>query len=231
MPGAKIAAKEIGGKVAKNYGPTAVERKGAGRHHQQPRRPPRLRHRGRAERSRRRRAGDEAGAEARRQGHHLRRRFGVRRPAVLRQPGDQRFDRPLRGGNCSPRDGADPKGKVAIVSAQPTAANQNVWIEAFRDEIKKYPGVKIVDKVYGYDNEQKAFDATVALTTKYPDLAGIFAPTCPGLPAVARALESVDKGQGKIKLSGNCVPSITSKYMLDGTIEGSTSGTRSSSAT
>ncbi|GLS18591.1 rhamnose ABC transporter substrate-binding protein [Labrys miyagiensis] len=116
--------------------------------------------------------------------------------------------------------GPDPKGEVAVVSAQPTAANQNLWIEAFKDEVAKYPGLKVVDTVYGYDNEQKAFDATVALTTKHPNLAGIFAPTCPGLPAVARALESVDKGHGKIKLSGNCVPSITSKYMLDGTIGG-----------
>jgi rhamnose transport system substrate-binding protein len=112
-----------------------------------------------------------------------------------------------------------PKGKVAIVSAQPTAANQNAWIAAFRDELKQYPDIQIVDEVYGYDNEQKAFDVTVALTTKYPDLTGIFAPTCPGLPAVARAVESVHK-QGQIKISGNCVPSITSKYMLDGTIEG-----------
>ena len=93
--------------------------------------------------------------------------------------------------------GPDPKGEVAVVSAQPTAANQNLWIEAFKDEIKKYPNVKLVDTVYGYDNEQKAFDATVALTTKYPDLAGIFAPTCPGLPAVARALESVNKVRGR----------------------------------
>ena len=112
-----------------------------------------------------------------------------------------------------------PKGKVAIVSAQPTAANQNAWIAAFRDEMKKYKDIEIVDEVYGYDNEQKAFDATVALTTKYPDLTGIFAPTCPGLPAVARALESVHKA-GTIKVSGNCVPSITGKYMLDGTIQG-----------
>jgi rhamnose transport system substrate-binding protein len=116
--------------------------------------------------------------------------------------------------------GGNPKGQVAIVSAQPTAANQNLWIESFKDEMKKYPDVEIVDTVYGYDNEQKAFDATVALTTKYPDLAGIFAPTCPGLPAIARALESVDKGHGKIKVSGNCVPSITAEYMLNGTIEG-----------
>ena len=103
------------------------------------------------------------------------------------------------------------KGKVAIVSAQPTAANQNAWIAAFRDELSKpeYKDIEIVDEVYGYDNEQKAFDLTVALTTKYPDLAGIYAPTCPGLPAVARALESVGKGKGAIKLAGMCVPSIT----------------------
>ena len=111
------------------------------------------------------------------------------------------------------------KGKVAVVSAQPTAANQNAWIAAFRDELKKYKDIEVVDEVYGYDNEQKAFDATVALVTKYPDLAGIFAPTCPGLPAVARALESVHKA-GVVKVSGNCVPSITGKYMLDGTIQG-----------
>ena len=91
----------------------------------------------------------------------------------------------------------DGKGKVAIVSAQPTAANQNAWIAAFRDEMKaKYPDVQIVDEVYGEDNEQKAFDLTVALTTKYPDLAGLYAPTCPGLPAVARALEVREQGQG-----------------------------------
>jgi rhamnose transport system substrate-binding protein len=111
------------------------------------------------------------------------------------------------------------KGQVAIVSAQPTAANQNAWIAAFREEMKKHPDIEIVDEVYGYDNEQKAFDLTVALTTKYPDLAGIYAPTCPGLPAVARALESVGKGHGTIKLAGMCVPSITAEYMLDGTIQ------------
>jgi rhamnose transport system substrate-binding protein len=111
------------------------------------------------------------------------------------------------------------KGKVAIVSAQPTAANQNAWIAAFRDEISKHKDIEIVDEVYGYDNEQKSYDLTVALTTKYPDLAGIYAPTCPGLPAVARALESVNKGKGAIKLTGLCVPSITAPYMLDGTIQ------------
>ena len=84
--------------------------------------------------------------------------------------------------------------------------------------------MEVVDEVYGYDNEQKAYDATVALTTKYPDLGGIYAPTCPGLPAVARALEAMNKGHGAIKISGLCVPSITAKYMLDGTIETGSKG-------
>ncbi len=113
------------------------------------------------------------------------------------------------------------KGKVAIVSAQPTAANQNAWIKAFREELKKpeYKDMQVVDEVYGQDNEQKAFDLTVALTTKYPDLGGIYAPTCPGAPAVARALESVNKGKGVVKLTALCVPSITAKYMLNGTMQ------------
>src|ERR1700720_2165830 len=37
------------------------------------------------------------------------------------------------------------KGKVAIVSAQPTAANQNAWSKSFRDELKKYKDIEIVD--------------------------------------------------------------------------------------
>src|SRR5262245_43817722 len=45
------------------------------------------------------------------------------------------------------------KGKVAIVSAQPTAANQNAWIAAFRDELSKpeHKNIEIVDEVYGQD--------------------------------------------------------------------------------
>ena len=60
-------------------------------------------------------------------------------------------------------------------------------------------------------------------------LAGALAPSSNwdlGLIAVLGAiaaisdLTAVETGSSKIKVSGNCVPSITSKYMLDGTIEG-----------
>ena len=95
LNGAEIAA-ERDRRDRKELRADAVERPGAGRHHQQPGGSPHSRDRGRAERSGRRRAGDAAGAETRRQGGHLRRRFRRRRAAVLRQPGDQRLHRPLR---------------------------------------------------------------------------------------------------------------------------------------
>ena len=150
--------------------------------------------------------------------------------AVLRQPGDHRLGRPVRRRRGSPKSWATrARSPSSRRSRPPPTRTPGSRRSATR--CKKYPDIEIVDEVYGYDNEQKAFDATVALTTKYPDSAGIYAPTCPGLPAVARALESVNKGKGKIKLAGMCVPSITSKYMLDGTSRCSTSGIRSSSAT
>ena len=84
------------------------------------------------------------------------------------------------------------KGKVAIVSAQATAANQNAWIAAFRDELRKpeYKASRSSTRSTATTMSRQAFDATVALDHKYPDLAGIYAPTCPGLPAVARRSSS-----------------------------------------
>ena len=74
LNGAEIAA-ERDRRHGKELRADAVERPGAGRHHQQPGGPPHSGDRGRAERSRCRRAGDAAAAETRRQGGHLRCRF------------------------------------------------------------------------------------------------------------------------------------------------------------
>ena len=200
--------------------PDAVERRGPDRDHQQPRRPPRRRDRGRAERSQRRGAGDEARPAHRLQGHHLRCRFGAStrgRSSSIRRP---RIRSAASAPSGSPRCWATRARSRSCPRSRPrptrTPGSRRSATSCSKPE---YKDIEIVDEVYGYDNEQKAFDLTVALTTKYPDLAGIYAPTCPGLPAVARALESVGKGKGAIKLAGMCVPSITAEYMLDGTIQ------------
>ena len=98
------------------------------------------------------------------------------------------FDRPVRRATADPRDGAGPQGR-GCGCFRPADGRKSEFVDrSVQGRDQEISGVKLVDTVYGYDNEQKAFDATVALTTKYPDLVGIFAPTCPGLPAVARAL-------------------------------------------
>jgi rhamnose transport system substrate-binding protein len=105
------------------------------------------------------------------------------------------------------------KGDIAILSAQSTAANQNAWIAAAKAYWKKNnPGIKILTTVYGNDDEEKAFQLTQSLLKSYPNMKGVFAPTCPGLPAAARALEAAG-ASGKVKITGLCVPSLMKKYM------------------
>ena len=43
-------------------------------------------------------------------------------------------------------------GEIAIVSAAASATNQNVWIGFMKQELKKYPKMKLVDVVYGNDD-------------------------------------------------------------------------------
>ena len=50
-------------------------------------------------------------------------------------------------------------GEIAILSATANATNQNAWIELMKKELAKpeYPKIKLVDTVYGDDDDQKSF--------------------------------------------------------------------------
>jgi len=127
--------------------------------------------------------------------------------------------------------GEHPKGEVAIVSAQPTAANQNLWIAAFKDEMKKYPDVQIVDTVYGYDNEQKAFDATVALTTKYPTLLAFSHRPARVSPRSPARLSRSAKATVRSRCQATACQASRQNTCSMAPSRASTSGIRSSSAT
>src|SRR3954469_12612932 len=57
------------------------------------------------------------------------------------------------------------KGDFAILSATANATNQNSWIAAMKQELKKpqYSGLKLVTTVYGDDDDQKSFQETQGL--------------------------------------------------------------------
>ena len=70
------------------------------------------------------------------------------------------------------------KGEIAILSATPTAANQNTWIKFMKATLKlpKYRNMKLVKVAYGNDNPTDSAKETQALVQAYPNLKGIISP-------------------------------------------------------
>jgi len=109
-------------------------------------------------------------------------------------------------------------GEVAILSAAANATNQNAWIDLMKKDLAaNHPNVKLVDTVYGDDDDQKSFDQTAALLQKHPQLKGIISPTTVGIAAAARYL-STSSSKGKVALTGLGTPNQMRDYVKDGTV-------------
>ena len=109
-------------------------------------------------------------------------------------------------------------GDIAIVSATASATNQNAWIGYMKQELKKYPKMKLVSTVYGNDDPTTATQVTQGLLQQYPNLKGIISPTTVGIAAAAAVLDT-PKYRGKIALTGLGTPDSLKKYVSDGTIK------------
>ncbi len=113
-------------------------------------------------------------------------------------------------------------GEIAILSASANATNQNAWIDMMKSELDTnpdYADLKLVDTVYGDDDDQKSFDQTEALLSNHPDLKGIISPTTVGIAAAARYL-SDSASKGKVALTGLGTPNQMRPYVEDGTVTG-----------
>jgi rhamnose transport system substrate-binding protein len=115
--------------------------------------------------------------------------------------------------------GAD-GGEIAILSASANATNQNAWIEMMKTELKKpeYAKLKLVDTVYGDDDDQKSFTEAQGLLAKHPNLKGIISPTTVGVAAAARYL-SGSTYKGKVQLTGLGTPNQMRTFVKDGTVK------------
>jgi rhamnose transport system substrate-binding protein len=115
--------------------------------------------------------------------------------------------------------GAD-GGEIAILSATANATNQNAWIEMMKTELAKpeYSKLKLVDTVYGDDDDQKSFTEAQGLLAKHPNLKGIISPTTVGVAAAGRYL-SGSTYKGKVQLTGLGTPNQMRAYVKDGTVK------------
>ncbi len=112
----------------------------------------------------------------------------------------------------------DGKGKVAILSATPTSTNQNVWIEEMKKSLPEFPGIEIVDTVYGDDLADKSYRETLGLLKSHPEVQVIIAPTSVGIVAAAQAVE--DQGLvGKVYVTGLGLPSELAGHVKAGSVK------------
>ena len=110
-------------------------------------------------------------------------------------------------------------GDIAILSATANATNQNAWIEMMKTELAKpeYSKLKLVDTVYGDDDDQKSFQETQGLLQAYPNLKAIVAPTTVGIAAAARYVSSSEY-KGRVAITGLGTPNQMREYVKDGTV-------------
>ena len=106
-------------------------------------------------------------------------------------------------------------GEIGIVSAAATATNQNAWIGYMKQELTKYPNMKLVSTVYGNDDPPTATQVTEGLLEKYPDLKGIISPTTVGILAAAQVV-ATPKWKGKVIVTGLGTPDEMKAYVADG---------------
>lgn len=113
-------------------------------------------------------------------------------------------------------------GKVAIVSSDPNASNQNAWIKAIQDDYnaKKssdYSKITFYDKIiYAGNNQADADKSVAALLTQNPDITGIFAISSMAVPATAKACTDLKKPIGSVAIQGLGVPVTAKDNMTSG---------------
>jgi rhamnose transport system substrate-binding protein len=107
-------------------------------------------------------------------------------------------------------------GQIAILSAAASATNQNSWIKYMKQELPKYPNMKLVSTVYGNDDPATSLTVLQGLLSAYPNLKGIISPTTVGISTAAQYL-STHKNV-KVTLTGLGLPSQMRKYVKDGTV-------------
>jgi rhamnose transport system substrate-binding protein len=110
-------------------------------------------------------------------------------------------------------------GQIAILSAEASATNQNAWIVYMKQELAKFPKMKLVKIVYGNDDPATSLTVLQGLLSAYPSLRGIISPTTVGISTAAQYLDTHKSLLKKLTLTGLGLPSQMKSYVHDGTVK------------
>ena len=110
-------------------------------------------------------------------------------------------------------------GEIGILSAAASATNQNAWIKFMKQQLAKYPNMKLVTTVYGNDDPATSLTVLQGMLSAYPNLKGIISPTTVGISTAAQYLSTHPDVAKKVTLTGLGLPSQMRKYVKDGTVQ------------
>ncbi len=109
------------------------------------------------------------------------------------------------------------KGEFAIVTGALSAANQNLWIDAIRKRLAKYPGMKLATVRPSDDDRDKAFAETQTVLKVYPAVRLIMAISAPALPGAGEAVKQ--SGRKDVSVIGLSLPNLNKRYVHDGNVQ------------
>ena len=110
------------------------------------------------------------------------------------------------------------KGKVYVSNVKPGISTTDQREEGFKDEMKKYPGVQVLETQFNDDDANKAAAQVQAVIGRAPDLAGVFGANLFSASGTANGVKAAGK-IGAIKLAGFDAPESIVAQLKDGTFE------------
>ena len=110
------------------------------------------------------------------------------------------------------------KGKVAMIQNVPGSISTQDREAGFEDALaKEFPGIQLVQKLYGMSERAKSMAAAENMLTAHPDLDGLFGSTEPSASGSILALNARGRN-GKVKLIGFDVNETMVEGMRAGTL-------------
>jgi rhamnose transport system permease protein len=109
-------------------------------------------------------------------------------------------------------------GRLAIVTASLTAANQNEWMKHIRARLaERHPGVEVAVVRPSDGDRDRAFSETQTILKAFPDVRVIVAIAAPAVPGAAEAVKQ--SGREDVHVIGLSLPNLCKPYVRTGVVD------------
>ncbi|PZA06009.1 MULTISPECIES: ABC transporter substrate-binding protein [unclassified Meiothermus] len=110
------------------------------------------------------------------------------------------------------------KGKVYVSNVKPGISTTDQREQGFKEEMKKYPGITVLETQYNDDDANKAASQLAAVLARNPDLAGVFGANLFSAQGAANGVKNAGK-RGVIKVAAFDCPESIINDIRGGTID------------